>query len=80
MGSPSMDREAGYQQARLDLMRHDMFAIVNHTHKVLDWNQDQSAWVAGYQEFLLTNADALTVLDTMTSPTATPTEKVAAHA
>lgn len=62
MGSPSMDHEAGYQQARLDLMRRDLFALINYRHKTLDWNQYKEAWVAGYEEYLLANAEAVTAL------------------
>ena len=68
MSSPSMDREAGYQQARVDLMRDDMVAHANHEHQVLDWNQDKAAWIAGYQEFLITDPDAVDILDALTAP------------
>lgn len=59
MGSPSMDREAGYQQARLDLARNDTAAVANHRTRHLDWNVDRDAWTAGYED-MLTEVRALT--------------------
>lgn len=58
MGSLIMDREAGYQQARVDLLRGDRFAMVNHRHKVLDWNQDKPTWTEGYATYLLEVAES----------------------
>lgn len=68
MGSPSMDHEAGYQQARIDLMRGDTFALINYRHKTLDWNQYKEAWIGGYEEFLLAHLDDLKPLG-LTGPT-----------
>lgn len=54
MSSPSMAHEAGFQQARVDHLRNDQWAIVNFRHKVVFENNPRllQDYIKGYEEYL----------------------------